>query len=113
MYVINNNQIMRNLTVKELDFVTRCPIILNEVVERPVRKRVLTKNERLNNAFAEVSTEVLGYSISNDEKLRNIHEIVNSFKGENPAYIKSVVKDYYPKMTKHDISLIVDNALTV
>lgn len=111
MYQLLND--MRNLTIKELDFVTRCPIILNEVVERPVRKRVLTKSERLNNAFAEVSTEVLSYSISNDEKLRNIHEIVNSFKGENPAYIKSVIKDYYPKMTKHDISLIVDNALTV
>lgn len=114
IYICNNdNRYMRNLTNKELDFVTRCPIILNEVVERPKRKHIITKSERLNNAFAEVSTEILGYRISNDDKLRKIHEIVNSFKGEKPAFIKEVVKSYYPKMTKHDISLIVDNALSI
>lgn len=104
---------MRNLTNKELDFVTRCPIILNEIVERPLRKRIVTKAERLNNAFADVAPEVLGYRVSNDETLRDIHKIVNSFKGENPVFIKKVVKDYYPKMTKRDISILVDNALSV
>ena len=104
---------MRNLTTDELDFVTKCPIILNEYIERPNSKRVPSKNERISYAFADVSNELTSYRVSSDEKLRNIHKIVNSFKGEDPEYIKSVVKSYYPRMSKKDISLLVDNALSV
>ena len=104
---------MRNLNDIELDFVTKCPVILNEDVIRPTKVRHYSKKEKLNNAFADVSYELNSYSISNDERMRNIHQIVNSFKGENPNVIKDVVKSYYPKISKSDISKIVDSALTI
>ena len=104
---------MKELTNKELDFVTKCPVILNEIVERPIRKRVRNKSERLNDGFADVSTSLTCYRVSNDDKLREIHTIVNSFKDETTTIIKEVVKSYYPKISKHDISLIVDNSLGI
>ena len=104
---------MKELTNKELDFVTKCPVILNEIVERPIRKKFRNKSERLNEGFADVSTLLNCYSVTNDNKLREIHTIVNSFKDEKPTIIKEVVKSYYPKISKRDISLIVDNALTI
>lgn len=110
---VNDKGNMKGLTNKELEFVTKCPVILNEIVERPLRKRVRSKSERLNDGFAEVSTSLTGYRVSNDDKLREIHTIVNSFKDEKPTVIKEVVKSYYPKITKHDISLIVENALSI
>ena len=110
---VNDKYNMKELTNKELDFVTKCPVILNEIVERPIRKRFRSKFERLNEGFADVSTSLNCYSVTNDNKLREIHTIVNSFKDETPTVIKEVVKSYYPKISKHDISLIVDNALTI
>lgn len=104
---------MKELTNKELDFVTKCPVILNEIVERPIRKIVRNKSERLNDGFADISTSLNCYRVSNDDKLREIHTIVNSFKDETPTIIKEVVKSCYPKISKRDISVIVDNSLSI
>jgi hypothetical protein len=104
---------MRNLNNIELEFVTKCPVILNEEVIRPIKKKKYSKSEKLNNGFAAVSYELNSYSISNDEKLRNIHSIVNTFKDEDKSDIIDVVKSYYPKISKSDISKIVENSLLI
>lgn len=104
---------MRNLTNNELDFVTKCPVILNEIVERPVSRKIRTKKERLNDGFAEVASELNCYRVSNDDKLREIHTVVNSFKDEKPETVKEVVKSYFPRISKSDISKIVDNSLKI
>lgn len=106
---------MRNLNNIELEFVTKCPNILEEEVVRPVSKKIKTVAQKLNDEFADVVSDMKSYSVKNDEVLRDLHKTAYEWaKDETPEIINEVITSYCPvRMTKKDISAIVNNAVSI
>lgn len=106
---------MRNLNNIELEFVTKCPNILEEEVVRPVSKKIKTVAQKLNDEFADVVSDMNSYSVKNDEVLRDLHKTAYEWaKDENAEIINEVITSYCPiRMTKKDIKSIVNNAVAI
>lgn len=106
---------MRNLNKIELEFVTKCPNILEEEVVRPIRKKVKTIEQKLNDEFADVVSDMNSYSVKHDEVLRDLHKTAyNWAKDETPEVITEVMTAYCPiKMTETDIKSIINNAVAI
>lgn len=106
---------MRNLNRIELEFVTKCPNILEEEVFRPVSKKIKTIAQKLNDEFADVVYEMNSYSVKNDEVLRDLHKTAYEWaKDETPEIINEVITSYCPiRMSKKDISAIINNAVSL
>lgn len=104
---------MTPLTENELLGIAKRKKIIREVVIRPTKKRIYSHKEKLNNSFANVATVLTCYSVGCDEKLRDLHEIANSWKNEDPELVKDVLYSYTSHISKSDISKIVDNAYTI
>lgn len=106
---------MQDLTSIELEFVTKCPNILEEVIVRPNKKRIKSVKEKLNNEFAEIATEINSYTVKHDDIIRDIHSLAYLWSNdENPEIIKEVISAYTPiKMSPNDIDLIVTNAVKI
>lgn len=106
---------MRPLTKSELDFITNCPCILEEEVVRPVRRKPVTVEEKINNQFAEVASELNSYSVKKDDIIRDIHHTAYEWsKDESPEIIAEVITSYCPvHMTKKDINSLVNNAVRI
>lgn len=102
---------MRNLSNKELEFITNCDKVMEEEVVRP-SKRSNNCKKTLNDKFADVSYELNSYSVSKDSIIRNIHNIAYIWgKDESKETINDVITSYCPiKMSKHDVSLLIDSA---
>ena len=83
---------MRSLNHIELEFVTKCPNILEEEVVRPVSKKVKTIAQKLNDEFADVVSEMNSYSVKNDEVIRDLHKTAYEWaKDEKPEIINELV----------------------
>lgn len=106
---------MRKLNTIELEFVTKCPNILEEEVVRPVSKKIKTVAQKLNDEFADVVSDMNSYSVKNDEVLRDLHKTAYEWaKDETPKIINEVITSYCPvRMTKKDISAIINNAVSI
>ena len=106
---------MKNLNNIELEFVTKCPNILEEEVVRPISKKVKTIAQKLNDEFADVVSEMNSYSIKNDEVLRDLHKTAYEWaKDETHETITEVITSYCPiRMSKKDISAIINNAVSL
>lgn len=100
---------MRNLSNKELEFIANCDKVMEEEIVRSSK----TSKKTLNDKFADVSYELNSYSVSKDSIIRNIHNIAYIWsKDESKETINEVITSYCPiKMSKHDVSLIIDSAL--
>lgn len=100
---------MRNLSNKELEFIANCDKVMEEEVVRPSK----TSKKTLNDKFADVSYELNSYSVSKDSIIRDIHSIAYIWsKDESKETINEVITSYCPiKMSKHDVSLLIDSAL--
>ena len=103
---------MRNLSNKELEFIANCDKVMEEEVVRPYKTSNNCK-KTLNDKFADVSYELNSYSVSKDSIIRNIHNIAYIWsKDESKETINEVITCYCPiKMSKHDVSLLIDSAL--
>lgn len=106
---------MRNLNNIELEFVTKCPNILEEEVVRPVSKKNKTVAQKLNDEFADVVSDMNSYSVKKDGVLRDLHKTAYEWaKDENPEIINEVITSYCPiKMSTQDITAIVNNAVSI
>lgn len=106
---------MKKLSKIELEFISNCPNVLYEEVVRPTNNHKPTIKEKLNNTFADVSTELTSYTVNKDNKIRDIHNIAYLWgKDEDKEIINEVISSYCPiKMNKNDISILVDSALNI
>lgn len=105
---------MRKLTNIELEEISYIDNIMYEEVIRLERKTQITKAERVNNIFASVSSELVSYSVTKDEKIRDVFNTAYSWKNENPELVKEVISSYCPiKMSNTDISKLVDTAISI
>lgn len=105
---------MKKLTDIELEELSYFPNVIYEEVIRPERKTPLSKKEKLNNTFATISSELTSYSVAKDDTIREVFETAYTWKNENPELIKEVITSYCPiRMSKNDISTLVDNAIVI
>ena len=105
---------MKKLTDIELEELSYFPNVIYEEVIRPERKTPLSKKEKINNTFATVSNELTSYSVSKDDKIREVFETAYTWKNENPELIKEVISSYCPiRMSKTDVSKLVDTAISI
>jgi hypothetical protein len=105
---------MKKLTDIELEELSYFPNVIYEEVIRPERKTPISKKEKLNNTFATISSELTSYSVAKDETIREVFETAYTWKNENPELIKEVITSYCPiRMSKNDISTLVDNAIVI
>jgi hypothetical protein len=105
---------MKKLTDIELEELSYFPNVIYEEVIRPERKTPISKKEKLNNTFATISSELTSYSVAKDDTIREVFETAYTWKNENPELIKEVITSYCPiRMSKNDISTLVDNAIVI
>lgn len=105
---------MKKLTDIELEELSYFPNVIYEEVIRPERKTPISKKEKLNNTFATISSELTSYSVAKDDTIREVFETAYTWKNENPELIKEVITSYCPiRMSKNDISKLVDNAIVI
>lgn len=105
---------MKKLTDIELEELSYFPNVIYEEVIRPDRKTPISKKEKLNNTFATISSELTSYSVAKDDTIREVFETAYTWKNENPELIKEVITSYCPiRMSKNDISTLVDNAIII
>ena len=103
---------MKKLTDIELEELSYFPNVIYEEVIRPERKTPISKKEKLNNTFATISSELTSYSVAKDDTIREVFETAYTWKNENPELIKEVITSYCTiRMSKNDISKLVDNAI--
>lgn len=106
---------MRKLNNIELEFVTKCPCILEEEIVRPVSRKIRTIEQKLNDEFADTVSEMNSYTIKNDNVIRDLHKTAYEWaKDETSEIINEVITSYCPiRMSATDIKSLVNNAVKI